>query len=193
MAVSKCARATPYKLSLLEAARWAPSANNGQPWAFVVTKRNEPGCYGALLDTLSGQNPVWAKNAPVLALAVVLPNQRIGTTNRFTYYDVGQAVAHLTVQASALGLHVHQMAGFDAELARQIFELPEGSEPMTVLAIGYLGDANDLPEALRQRELAARARKPLGEVAFKDHWNQPLEMPDPELAAEMENESQAAA
>jgi nitroreductase len=180
-------------LSLFEAARWAPSGGNGQPWAFIVTKRSDSGCYQALLSTLTGQNPTWAQNAPVLVVSVALPNQRTGTLTRFSYYDVGQAVAHLTVQASALGLSVHQMGGFNAEQVRQLLELPEGTEPLTVFAIGYMGEANDLPEALRERELAARTRKPLGEFVFEGRWQQPLEAAEVERAADRSaDESQTA-
>src|SRR3974377_1979533 len=100
-------------LSLFEAARWSPSGGNLQPWAFIVTKRSEPEAFEKLLGTLSERNRVWAQHAPVLVLTVVRRERAPGQPNLWAMYDVGQAVAHLSVQASALGLAVHQMAGFD--------------------------------------------------------------------------------
>jgi nitroreductase len=161
-------------LSLFEAARWSPSAGNSQPWRFIVTTRDE-GCFAALASTLSGNNAAWAPNAPVLVLAVAAPGMRGDTPNRYSYYDLGQAIAHLSVQASELGLQVHQMAGFDGEKARELFELPASLEPVTVVAIGYPGNPEVLPAPLLERELAPRTRKPLDEIVFKDNVGNPLE------------------
>ncbi len=161
-------------LRLFEAARWSPSAVNSQPWAFIVTRKSDPDCFAGLAGTLTGRNQLWAPNAPVLVLAVAMPDPRTGAPGKYSYYDLGQAVAHLSIQASALGLHVHQMGGFDAERARQLFEIPEGCEPMTVIAIGYLGNVDDLPEDLREREQAPRVRKPVADFVFQNHWNEPL-------------------
>jgi nitroreductase len=159
---------------LFEAARWAPSSNNAQPWSFVVATRDNPPEYLRLLSVLAPGNAQWAQQAPVLALAVAkLDSDRTGRPNRHAFYDLGQAVAHLTVEATALGLVVHQMAGFDVELARTAFSVPAGQEPVTVFAIGYRGDAEALPEALRARERAPRTRKPLREVMFAGAWGQP--------------------
>lgn len=161
-------------LSLFEAARWAPSAFNGQPWAFVVTTRQDPGCFAALVSTLSPGNRLWAPQAPVLVLAVAIPYRAGDAVNRYGHYDLGQAVAHLTVEARDLGLQVHQMGGFDGARARQIFELPAEYEPMTVLAIGYAGEPESLVEELRVREIAPRERRPIGTFVFKDNLAVPL-------------------
>lgn len=162
-------------LSLFEAARWSPSGGNAQPWAFIVTTRSsDAGCHDQLVQVLSGRNKLWAKDAPLLVLTVATPYPRSAAANEYTFYDLGQAVAHLTVQAGALGLVVHQMGGFDRQAARLLFGLPEGYEPMTVIAIGYQGNAEDLPEELRERELAPRTRKSLEDFVFADRWEQPL-------------------
>jgi nitroreductase len=160
-------------LSLFEAARWSPSGGNVQPWAFIVTTRSE-GCHDQFVQILAGHNKLWAKDAPLLVLTVATPYPKSDAAGEYSFYDLGQAVAHLTVQAGALGLVVHQMAGFDHQAARLLFALPEGYQPMTVIAIGYQGDAEDLPEMLRERELAPRTRKSLEDIVFVDRWGQPL-------------------
>jgi len=161
-------------LSLFEAARWAPSGGNVQPWSFIVTSRNEPEPFEKLLSTLNEGNRAWAKDAPVLVLSVVQHERAAGKPNPWAAYDVGQAVAHLSIQASAVGLVVHQMGGFDRQKAAQLFNLPEGYEALTVIAIGHAGDPALLPEGLRERELAARSRKPLSEFVFDGAWREPL-------------------
>ena len=162
-------------LSLFEAARWAPSAGNTQPWAFIITTQQSPEPFAKLLDTLSEKNRSWAKNAPVLVLAVVHSEREPGKPNAWAGYDLGQAVAHISVQANALGLYLHQMAGFDREQTARVFELPAGYEPITVFTVGYPGDPASLPDDLRERELAIRTRKPLSEIAFDGIWKQPLD------------------
>ena len=164
----------PEKLrSLFEAARWSPSGGNSQPWAYVVATKENP-AHQKLVQTLMGFNTVWAENAPVLVLTLAYLNPQRPGGNHYGYYDLGQAVAHLSIQAAELGLHVHQMAGFDAQKARELFEIPAGYVPTTVVALGYLGSAEDLPEELRQREAAPRTRKPLDEFVFSGQWGEPL-------------------
>lgn len=176
-------------LSLFEAARWTSSAANGQPWAFVVTTQAGGFGHQALVSTLTGRNPAWAAAAPILVLVVAKPYPHSGSISRFTYYDVGQAVGHLTIQAEALGLRVHQMGGYDADKARQLMGLPDDCEPMTVIAIGYPGDPDRLPEDLRVRELAGRTRNPLEQFVFKDSWGQSLTQPVGELSLQPSAES----
>ncbi len=160
------------KLNLLfEAARWAPSSYNEQPWRFLVAARDEKGQYDRILGTLMEGNRLWARHAPVLILAVAKKDfSHSGQPNRHALYDTGQAVANLTVQATALELDVHQMAGFDADKARRAFRIPEGYEAVTVMAVGYRGDPEDLPEPLRSREAAPRTRKPIEEIVFSGSW-----------------------
>jgi nitroreductase len=159
--------------SLFEAARWAPSSSNEQPWAFLVATKDSPS-YSKLLSTLVEFNQMWAKNAPVLAIAVSrLSFARSGQPNRNAFYDTGAAVAHLTMEASTRGLFVHQMAGFDPQKAKELFSIPADWEAIAAFVIGYPGDPQALPETLRERELAPRARKPLSEFVLSGAWGQP--------------------
>ena len=157
--------------SLFEAARWAPSINNEQPWAYLVATKDDPENYAKMLGVLVEFNANWAKNAPVLALSVAhLKTQREGKPNRVALHDVGSASAQLTFEANSHDLLVHQMAGFDSEKARQTFAIPPDWEPVAAMAIGYPGDPHSLPEKLRERELAPRTRKPLAEFVMSGQW-----------------------
>src|SRR5271156_932844 len=119
----------PDKLrSLFEAARWASSSFNAQPWYFIVATKDDPENFQRVLDCFVERNQAWAKNAPVVALSVAKLQLDNGKPNRHAFHDVGQAVANLALQATALGLEIHQMAGIDPEKARQIFGIPEGDE-----------------------------------------------------------------
>jgi nitroreductase len=161
-------------LSLFEAARWSPSAGNSQPWSFVVATNTNQEIHQKFVGTMRGRNAAWTKDVPILILVAVKLNAEMPAMNRFAYYDVGQAVAHLTLEASARGIYVHQMAGFDGSRARELFDIPEGYEPITVIALGYVGNPNDLPEDLREREVLPRTRKNATEFVFSERWNQPL-------------------
>ncbi len=164
----------PEKLrSILEAARWAASSFNEQPWGFIVaTKQDEPE-WSRLLSCLVEGNQVWAKQAPVLMVSVVkLTFGRNGESNRHAWHDVGLAVGNLVVQATSLGLSVHQMAGILPDKVRELYGLPHGFDPVAGLALGYVGDPDSLPEPLHQREQANRMRKPLTEFIFSTRWGQ---------------------
>src|SRR3984893_7079848 len=157
--------------SVFEAARWAPSSNNEQPWAYLVATKDDAENFAKMLGVLVEFNANWAKHAPVLALSVAhLKTQRDGKPNRVALHDVGSASAQLTFEANARGLQVHQMAGFDAEKARETFAIPPDWEPVAALAIGYPGDPESLPEKLTDRELGPRTRKPLGEFVMSGGW-----------------------
>ncbi len=164
----------PEKLrGLLEAARWAPSSYNEQPWAYLVATQDDPGEYARLLSVLAEGNVAWARRAPVLMLSLAKLNfERNGKPNRHAFHDVGLATANLVPQATAMGLVVHQMAGFSVEKARELFGVPAGWEPVAAIALGYPGEADSLPESLRDRELAPRSRKPLEEFVFAGRWGQ---------------------
>lgn len=158
-------------LSLFEAARWAPSSNNEQPWHYLVATRDEPEEFATLLACLVEKNQSWAKHAPVLLLSIATTTfARSGKPNRHALYDTGQAAGYLTMQATALGLFVHQMAGFSVEKARETYHIPDHAEPVAAMAIGYLGDANSLAPDLRERELTLTPRKPIGEFVFRGAW-----------------------
>jgi len=157
--------------SLLEAARWAPSSYNEQPWSFIVATRDDPVEFGRLLSCLVEGNIQWAQHAPVLMVSVArLYFEDDGKPNRHAFHDVGLAVANLIVQATALGLVVHQMAGIFPDKIRELYGIPEGYEAVAGIALGYPGDPQSLPEELRKRELAPRERKPLTEFVFSGRW-----------------------
>jgi nitroreductase len=160
--------------SLFEAARWAPSSSNEQPWAFVVGTKDDLDTHNKILSALVEFNQGWAKHAPVLAIAVSqMEFARNKTPNRNAFYDTGAAVAHLTAEATSRGLFVHQMAGFDPQKAIEVFHIPKGWEPIAAFAIGYSGDPNALPDKLRERELAPRSRKPISEFVMSSDWGHP--------------------
>jgi len=157
--------------SLFEAARWAPSSNNEQPWAFLVATKDDPQNHAKMLSSLVEFNQNWAKHAPVLAIAVSqMAFERTGKPNRNAFYDTGAAVADLSLEATSRGLFVHQMAGFDPHKAIELFEIPSGWEPIAAFVIGYPGDPESLPETLHQRELAPRERKSLANFVMADSW-----------------------
>lgn len=160
--------------SLFEAARWAPSSNNEQPWAFLVATKDDQEFHEKMVSTLVEFNQTWAKHAPVLAMAISeLAFARNGHPNRNAFYDTGAAVAHLTTEATARGLLVHQMAGFDPHKAIELFSIPTGWEPIAAFVIGYPGNPQNLPEPLREREHAPRTRKPLDEFVMSGSWSRP--------------------
>ena len=157
--------------SLFEAARWAPSSSNEQPWAYLVSTKDDAGNFAKMVSVLVEFNAGWAQHAPVLALSVAhLKTEREGRPNPVALHDVGSATAQLTFEANARGLLVHQMAGFDAQKARQVFAIPDDWDPVAAIAIGYPGDPNSLPEKLRERELAPRIRKPLAQFVMTGGW-----------------------
>lgn len=148
--------------SALEAARWAPSAYNSQPWRFIVARRGTE-LHAQVLDTLIGFNQTWAGGAAVLIVSIAETVSADGKPLTHALYDLGQAVAHLSVQAHHDGLVVHQMSGFDADAVRAAFDLEERFAPTTVIALGGLGDPSSLPEKLQERERAPRQRRPVAE------------------------------
>jgi len=158
--------------SLFEAARWAPSSANEQPWSFLVATMDNQQEHAGMLGCLVEGNQTWAKQAPVLMVSVATKLDRDHAPNRHAWYDVGQAVAALSVQATALGLFVHQMAGILPDKIRERYRIPDSHEPVTALALGYPGNPDQLPDKLRQREVAARTRKPIAEFVFGGRWGE---------------------
>jgi len=164
----------PEKLrSLFEAARWAASSFNAQPWYFIVATKDDPENFRRVLDCFVEFNQGWAKDAPVIAISVAgLKFHHNGQPNRHAFHDVGQAAANLALEATALGLQVHQMAGIMPEKAREIFGIPADYEAVAGMALGYPGDPASLPKELREREVAPRERKPLASFVFTGKWGQ---------------------
>ena len=165
----------PTKLqSLLEAARWAPSCFNEQPWSFIVATKDDAEGFARMLGCLVEKNQSWAKNAPVLMISVAAKNfAHSGKPNRHHFHDVGLAVSDMITQATSLDLFAHQMAGFSPEKARETYNIPETHDPVAAIAIGYLGDPNTLPDDLRERELKQSTRKPLSDFVFTGKWGEP--------------------
>jgi nitroreductase len=161
-------------VSLFEAARWSPSSANEQPWRFIVATKDDSRVFSSLVDSLMEGNRRWAERAPMLVLAVAQSTYtKTGHPYRHSWYDLGQSVALLSVEATALGLAVHQMGGFDADKARQLLSIPDGFEPVIVFAIGYPDEPTTLPDDLRKREQAPRSRKLLHDFVYTDEWGKP--------------------
>jgi nitroreductase len=159
--------------SLFEAARWAASSYNEQPWSYIVATKENAAEFAKVLSCLVEANQGWAKAAPVLALGIVYPKfSANGQDNRVAFHDLGLASGNLTMEATDRGLVVHQMAGIDPEKVRQVFNVPKDYHPWTALAIGYAGDSTKLPDALKQRDLATRTRKPQAQFVFGGTWGQ---------------------
>lgn len=151
--------------TILEAARWAPSASNTQPWRFIVARRGSE-AFAIVHAALNGWNKAWADSAALLIVNVAEVVDPDGRPRPWATYDLGQAVAHLTVQAQHEGLHTHQMGGFDAARIHDAFGLDASLEVISITAIGVLGDAESLPEPLREREVAPRRRKTVDELVL---------------------------
>jgi nitroreductase len=161
-------------LSLFEAARWAPSSYNEQPWNYLVATRADPREFARLLACLVEANQAWAETAPVLVLGVVsLQFAKNNQDNRAAIHDLGLAAGNLSIEATARGLSVHQMIGILPDKAREAYQIPEHYEAWTAMAIGYKADPATMPDALRERDLTPRQRKPLAEFVFAGHWGKP--------------------
>ena len=165
-------------LALLEAARWAPSCFGDQPWRFVVCNKNtDQDAWQKAYDCLSEGNQGWARNAPLLILAIasgfLSKNNKV---NRWGQYDTGAASMNLCIQATDMGLMVHQMGGFDAEKAVQAFTIPEEFTPMAMLAIGYQLPPEEISNEIRERECAERHRNPVTENFYRGSFGIPWQL-----------------
>ena len=159
--------------SLFEAARWAASSYNEQPWNYLVATKEDTVEFERLLGCLVEANQAWAKTAPVLVLGVVsLRFAKNNQDNRAAVHDLGLAAGNLVAEATARGLSVHQMIGILPDKARVVYQIPEHYEAWTALAIGYKADPATLPDSLRGRDLTPRQRKPLGKFVFTGKWGQ---------------------
>lgn len=154
--------------SLLEALRWAPSAMNLQPWRYLVGRRGDA-TFGGIFDALAGGNQLWAGDAALLVAGLVPV-----VDAPLAPLELGLSVSQLVVQAHALGLHAHTMAGFDADALGARFGVPDDHRALVVVAVGAIGDPATLPDVLREREGLPRQRKPLGEIAYAGSWGSPV-------------------
>jgi nitroreductase len=165
--------------SLFEAARWTASSMNEQPWRFILACRTHAEDFEKAAACLMPMNRAWAQNAPVLVFAIAKKAfSQNDSPNRVALYDLGQAVANLAMQATSLGLSLHQMGGIDVEKVRSTYAIPPEFEPVTAIAIGYAGDHETLPEELRRREIAPRTRHPFEKFVFSHKWGKPSPLLD---------------
>lgn len=161
--------------TIFEAGRWAPSCYNEQPWRFLVGHRNSE-TYRMILDALVPSNQEWAKRAPILILGVARTRfSHNDTPNNYAAHDLGAAMGFMALQASALGLAAHQMAGFDWVKAREAFAIPENYAMGSVMALGYQGELADLPQRFQAQEQSPRSRKPLNEFVLSQ-WDKPADL-----------------
>lgn len=157
--------------ALFEAARWAPSSYNEQPWSWIVATADDAPAFARLLACLVDSNQAWARHAPVLALGIVRETfRRNAKPNPAAEHDLGLAAGNLLLEATARRLAVHQMTGILPDRARETYALPAGTRALTGLAIGYPGDGTALPEHLRERDRQARTRAPLATFVFGERW-----------------------
>lgn len=165
-------------VALLEGARWAPSCFGDEPWRFIMWDKNsDPTAWQKAFDCLGEWNQNWVKNAPVLVLTTANSLfRRDGSPNRWGQYDTGAAAENLCLQAVASGLMAHQMGGFDVEKTRHVFNIPKEFALMAMIAVGYQGEPEVLDDnqELKELELAARARTPLGVHFFEGDWGVPV-------------------
>ncbi len=158
--------------SLLEAARWAPSAGNHQPSRFLVGRTGSP-AYDAILDSLRPGNRAWAADVPLLVVGVARLRDPDGSARPSGPFELGLAVGQLITQSHALGLHAHAMGGFDADAVAQAFAVPDDHRAVVVVAVGHVGPPDALPDELAAREVAERRRLSLDEIAYGAAWGEP--------------------
>lgn len=157
--------------SLFEAARWAASSYNEQPWSYIVATKEDADAHARLLSVLVEANQEWAQAAPVLAIGVATKNfKRNDKPNKAAFHDLGQASAHIALEAMNRGLLVHQMIGIEPQKAHELYALPDDAEALTALAIGYAAAPGDAPEKLAERDAGTRSRKPLSEFVFSGRF-----------------------
>jgi nitroreductase len=160
-------------MTLFEAARWSASSYNEQPSRFIVVTKDKPEIYNQMLSCANEWNQTWAKLAPVLVLTIAKKDfSHNDKPNRHAWYDLGAAVSALSLEAAAHEIYLHQMAGIDAAKAQEVFKVPDSYDVVSMLAVGYLGEIKDLPEAFHKGETRERIRKPLSELVFEDSFGE---------------------
>jgi nitroreductase len=158
--------------AMFEAAGYAPSCNNEQPWAFVFSTQDDKEVFNDFVGFLNDGNKVWAKNAYALIISMARtkfsPN---GKPNRYAFHDTGMAVTNLLLQALALDVYVHQMGGYSVEKVKEYFKLGDDIEPVAMMAVGYLGDGSSLSPELLKRDETRRPRKSVNEFVFRNSFS----------------------
>ena len=163
----------PEKLErIFEAARWSASCFNEQPWRFLIGIKDQDDAWEKIFGVLAEGNQVWCQSVPVLVMLITKKSfSHNNRPNKWANYDLGQTAAYISTQAMTEGLFVHQMAGFDLDLAQKSFSIPDDFEIKTIMTIGYYGDAVVLPENIQKSESGKRSRKPLDTIVFSSEWN----------------------
>jgi len=159
---------------MFEAASLAPSSMNEQPWIFIIATKNEPARFDDFAGFLEESNRIWAKDA--WALIVSLARTKFvykDRPNKYAFHDTGMAVANMMTQAMSLNIYSHVMGGFISERVREYFKLPDGIEPVSVIAIGYLGDGSGLDGELKNRNTSGKPRKKISEFVFRNSLDNP--------------------
>jgi len=161
--------------ALFEAARWAASSYNEQPWRFILVRKNDgEAAYNDAMSCLLEANQVWAANAPVLVFACTVEDLgQSGKPNKAAEHDLGIAAANLTFEAQMRGISVHQIIGILPDKVRELYQVPEGVQPLTALAIGYADAPVGFPAHLQERDDSPRQRRPLSETLFTSRWGDP--------------------
>lgn len=158
---------------LFEAARWAPSAYNRQPWRFILGKKGTV-TFDKILDALIINNKEWAANAPILISTIAeVYNKDRKSHNNYAWHDAAMAYSNMVYHATEQGLYFHPMAGFSAEKLKNNFEIPAEFEPVTIAALGYKSDEPNISNSLKIRDLSERTRKPVKEIVFSKKWGIP--------------------
>ena len=156
---------------LFEAARWAPSSFNEQPWRFVYSRREDPESFQTMVSVLNEANQVWARHAPILGISIAKSKFTLNDKpNRFAFHDTGLAMGGLLAQATSMGIKVHQMGGYSQEKARELLGIPQGYEPVAMFVVGYAGDPGELPESIRKKSERPRERRPLDQTVSKNRF-----------------------
>ena len=157
--------------SIFEAARWAASSFNEQPWRYIVTKRDDEEAFAKALSCLMESNQPWAKECGALGFGCVSTTfARNGKTNRVAEHDLGLATGNLTLEATKRGVYIHQLGGIYVNKVKEVFGLPEGFVAVTGIALGYLDESGNAPEEIQKRDAGERKRRPLGKYVFGTAW-----------------------
>ena len=159
-------------LNLFEAARWAPSSRNEQPWRFIVAKKEEHESFDKILSCLHESNRIWAQHGSALFITLAKKTFSDQHVNHYALYDAGLAVGNISLQATALHLFLHQMGGIDKEKIKREFDVPDDFDVVSVTVIGYKGSPEMLPENLREREIMIRSRKSLKEIIYSNKFGE---------------------
>lgn len=156
---------------LFEAMRWAPSSFNEQPWKVIYAIRSEESNFNKLLGCLGEWNQNWAKTAGALILTITKNTFNLDNSeNKHAWHDIGLAIGNLSLQATDMGIYLHQMGGIERDVIKSTFDIHEGYTPVTGIALGYPGDINQIPEDIQEDELKAQERKSIAEFAFNTHF-----------------------